>query len=95
MEVFGWIMLVVFGLVGFAVIAYALGGFLLVQLRVFTAKIGKEIEIIHDDTKEKGELKKARLSKKRKAQDKIATRKVDAQIATMNEKADAKYGEGK
>ena len=92
MEVFGWIALIVFGLIGLTIIAFALIEFFLVQFRIFSMKISKELEVIREDVKASGELKKERLAKKRAAYDKLANRKLDAQISVAQEKSDEKYG---
>ena len=95
MEIFGWVALIVFGLIGLAIVAFALAEFLLVQIRIFSMKIGKELEVIREDIKASGELKKARLAKKRAAKDKFANKKLDAQISVAQEKSDEKYGKEK
>ena len=95
MEVFGWIALVVFAIIGLAIVVFALCEFFLVQLRIFSMKLGKELEVLREDIKASGELKKARLAKKRAAKDKLANRKLDVQIEKLQDKSDEKYGDGK
>lgn len=90
MNVFGWIALVVLALVGLAIIVYAVGEFMVEQIRLFSMKISKEIEVMREDIHEKGELRRARLAKKRAADDKIANKKLDVQIETKEEKANEK-----
>jgi len=92
MEIFGWIVLITFALIGFAVVVILLVEFAWAHLRIFKAKVGKNIEVMKENVHEKGELKRVRLAKKRAANDKLAHRKLDVQIATKQDKSNEKYG---
>ena len=89
MSTFGWIVLIVFALVGFAVVLYAFLEFLIVQIRLFSMKIHGELEIMRDDNKKSKELKRARLETERKEKDKMATKKLNARLAKLHNKNDA------
>jgi len=95
MNIFGWIALVVLALVGLVIIVYAVGEFMVVQVRLFNMKISKEIEVMREDINERGELRRARLARKREAQDKIANRKLDVQIEAKEDKSKEKFGDDK
>jgi len=92
MAIFGWIVLSIFALIGFGVAGFLAFEFLMTQLRTFKAKVDKNTEVNKEDIKARGELKKARLAKKRAAQDRCANRKLDAQIANMQDKSNEKFG---
>ena len=93
MEVFGWIILILFGLIGFGVIVYPLCEFLVVQIRVYHAKIAKELEVMREDINARGDLKRERLAKKRERKNKIAHKKLDMKLDSLQEKVDGKNPE--
>ena len=92
MGIFGWIALIVFALIGFAIVAYAVVEFMWVQICIFSMKIAKELEVLREDVKEKAELRRARLAKKREAQDKLANKKLDVKIEAKQDKQNEKLG---
>ena len=91
MEAFGWIALVVFAIIGMAIVAFAVCEFFFVQLRIFAASLAKKLEVMDEDIKANAELKKERLAKKRKAHDKFANQKLDAQLEKKQDIVNEKY----
>jgi len=92
MLVVGWIALVVFALIGLAVVGYAAAEFFIVQIRLFHMKISREIEVLKEDINVRAELKKERLEKKRNAKNKVAHQKLDIKIEKKQDATDEKHG---
>jgi len=93
MGTFGWIVLVVFALFGFAVVLYAVCEFVIVQVRMFRAKVASELELSREDNKASKELKRDRLEKERKAKHAAKTQVLNARLAVMQKKTDAKVAQ--
>jgi len=95
MAVFGWIMLIIFALLGLAIIGFLLYEFAVTQIRLMNARIGAELAIMREDIKIKSELKKARLAKKREAHDTISNLRIDAKIKEIQNEIDGNTQEEK
>ena len=93
MSTFGWIVLVIFALIGFAVVFYAFCEFTIVQVRMFHTKIASELEVMREDNKKAKEQKRFRASKKRDAQHAAKTEILNAKLANLQKKTDVTVSE--
>ena len=80
MEVFGWIMLIIFMLLGLSVVLYAVCTFAIVHIRLFGIKLSGELELMREDYKKSKELKRNRLATMRDAKHKIEMEKFNTRI---------------
>jgi len=88
MNVFGWIVLVIFALLGFAVVLYVVIEFAIVQIRLCGARISSELELLREDGKKSKELKRARLETRRTAVDKNKKERLNAKLNVLQKKTD-------
>jgi hypothetical protein len=93
MSTFGWIVLIVFALFGFAVALYGVCEFVIVQIRMFHTKIASELELSREDNKAAKELKQDRLEKERKAKHAAKTQVLNARLAVLQKKTDTKVAQ--
>lgn len=90
MEIFGWIMFSILAALGLTLIGFLIFEFAVTQIRLMGTRVATELEVMREDIKAKGELKKARLKKKREGYDKYENIKIDTRIAAMHEEATKK-----
>jgi hypothetical protein len=83
-------MLIILAALGLTLIGFLIFEFAVTQIRLMTTRVATELEVIREDIKAKGELKKKRLAKKREAYDKYENIKIDTKIKAMHEEATKK-----
>ena len=75
MVVFGWIIMIVFALLGMTLIGFLVYEFGITHFRLIKIRVSTELEIMREDINAKKEIKRAKLAEKRENPDKPAKSK--------------------